>query len=309
MPTTNNLPPPVLTADPGPGRNGDPGLGAAVPETAPVPSARRRRGPLRSPSLWLTAAPLTVVAAWALAPDLFTSFSPLDGVPGDNFRAPDADHIFGTDHLGRDVFTRVVFGTRQTLLTAGLAVLIGLVVGTLVGIIAATAGRAADTTAMRLVDVLLAVPGFLISLVIVTAFSPGPISLGVGIGIASVASFARVVRSEVLRVRNLDFIEASFLNGGTFWSVITRHLLPNASGPVLALLAVDLGAAILAISGLGFLGFGAPPPTPEWGLLIAEGRQYLGTAWWLTTLPGLVIVLTVLLLATLGRQLLKTFRI
>ncbi|WP_243400465.1 ABC transporter permease [Arthrobacter sp. Bz4] len=309
MPTTNNLPPPVLTADPGPGRNGGPGLGAAVPETAPVPSARRRRGPLRSPSLWLTAAPLTVVAAWALAPDLFTSFSPLDGVPGDNFRAPDADHIFGTDHLGRDVFTRVVFGTRQTLLTAGLAVLIGLVVGTLVGIIAATAGRAADTTAMRLVDVLLAVPGFLISLVIVTAFSPGPISLGVGIGIASVASFARVVRSEVLRVRNLDFIEASFLNGGTFWSVITRHLLPNASGPVLALLAVDLGAAILAISGLGFLGFGAPPPTPEWGLLIAEGRQYLGTAWWLTTLPGLVIVLTVLLLATLGRQLLKTFRI
>ncbi|PVE19903.1 peptide ABC transporter permease [Arthrobacter sp. Bz4] len=280
-----------------------------MPETAPVPSARRRRGPLRSPSLWLTAAPLTVVAAWALAPDLFTSFSPLDGVPGDNFRAPDADHIFGTDHLGRDVFTRVVFGTRQTLLTAGLAVLIGLVVGTLVGIIAATAGRAADTTAMRLVDVLLAVPGFLISLVIVTAFSPGPISLGVGIGIASVASFARVVRSEVLRVRNLDFIEASFLNGGTFWSVITRHLLPNASGPVLALLAVDLGAAILAISGLGFLGFGAPPPTPEWGLLIAEGRQYLGTAWWLTTLPGLVIVLTVLLLATLGRQLLKTFRI
>ncbi|MHA7140689.1 MULTISPECIES: ABC transporter permease subunit [unclassified Arthrobacter] len=257
----------------------------------------------------MTAAPLTVVAAWALAPDLFTSFSPLDGVPGDNFRAPDADHIFGTDHLGRDVFTRVVFGTRQTLLTAGLAVLIGLVVGTLVGIIAATAGRAADTTAMRLVDVLLAVPGFLISLVIVTAFSPGPISLGVGIGIASVASFARVVRSEVLRVRNLDFIEASFLNGGTFWSVITRHLLPNASGPVLALLAVDLGAAILAISGLGFLGFGAPPPTPEWGLLIAEGRQYLGTAWWLTTLPGLVIVLTVLLLATLGRQLLKTFRI
>ncbi|MFD1848296.1 ABC transporter permease [Arthrobacter flavus] len=287
----------------------DPGRGAAVLPGSSVVPARRRRGPLHNPSLWLTAVPLTVVAAWALTPDLFTPFSPLDGVPGDNFRAPDAEHLFGTDHLGRDVFTRVVFGTRQTLLTAGLAVLIGLVVGTIVGIIAATAGRAADATAMRLVDVLLAVPGFLISLVIVTAFSPGPISLGVGIGIASVASFARVVRSEVLRVRNLDFIEAAFLNGGTSWSVITRHILPNASGPVLALLAVDLGAAILAISGLGFLGFGAPPPTPEWGLLIAEGRQYLGSAWWLTTLPGLVIVLTVLLLATLGRQLLKTFRI
>lgn len=309
MPFTNHFLQHEPTPDIGPVTPGASVAGIEVLEAAPAPLARRRRGPLQRSTLWLTAVPLTVVAAWALTPDLFTTFSPLDGVPGDNFRAPDADHLFGTDHLGRDVFTRVVFGTRQTLLTAGLAVLIGLVVGTLVGIIAATAGRAADTTAMRLVDVLLAVPGFLISLVIVTAFSPGPISLGVGIGIASVASFARVVRSEVLRVRNLDFIEASFLGGGTYWSVVTRHILPNASGPVLALLAVDLGAAILAISGLGFLGFGAPPPTPEWGLLIAEGRQYLGSAWWLTTLPGLVIVLTVLLLATLGRQLLKTFRI
>ena len=309
MPPTNHFRQHEPTPDIGPVTPGASVAGIDVLEAPPAPSARRRRGPLQRSALWLTAVPLTLVAAWALTPELFTTFSPLDGVPGDNFRAPDADHLFGTDHLGRDVFTRVVFGTRQTLLTAGLAVLIGLVVGTLVGIIAATAGRAADTTAMRLVDVLLAVPGFLISLVIVTAFSPGPISLGVGIGIASVASFARVVRSEVLRVRNLDFIEASFLNGGTYWSVVTRHILPNASGPVLALLAVDLGAAILAISGLGFLGFGAPPPTPEWGLLIAEGRQYLGSAWWLTTLPGLVIVLTVLLLATLGRQLLKTFRI
>ncbi|MHA7156173.1 ABC transporter permease [Arthrobacter sp. TMN-50] len=287
---------PVTTIGPG-----------VVPTTGRAGPGSRRR--FQNPALWLMALPLGVVAAWALAPEWFTTYSPLDGVPRDNFQAPDVRHLFGTDHLGRDVFTRVVFGTRQTLLTAGLAVLIGLVVGTLVGVIAATAGRAADATAMRLVDVLLAVPGFLISLVIVTAFSPGPISLGVGIGIASVASFARVVRSEVLRVRNLDFIEASFLNGGTYWSVVVRHLLPNASGPVLALLAVDLGAAILAISGLGFLGFGAPPPTPEWGLLIAEGRQYLGTAWWLTTLPGLVIVLTVILLAALGRQLLNTFRI
>nr|WP_228720979.1 ABC transporter permease [Arthrobacter sp. 260] len=264
---------------------------------------------MRNPSLWLTALPLAVIAAWAIVPEWFTAYSPFDGVPSENFRAPDAHHLFGTDHLGRDVFTRVVFGTRQTLLTAGLAVVIGLVAGTIIGLIAATAGRVADSAAMRLVDVLLAVPGFLISLVIVTAFSPGPISLGIGIGIASVASFARVVRSEVLRVRNLDFVEASFLNGGTYRSVVVRHILPNASGPVLALLAVDLGAAILAISGLGFLGFGAPPPTPEWGLLIAEGRQYLGTAWWLTTLPGVVIVLTVVLLAALGRQLLKTFRI
>ncbi|MCG2623331.1 ABC transporter permease [Arthrobacter sp. I2-34] len=273
----------------------------------PVRGAARRAGAGRA-RLWLTAVPLLLVLCWALFPALFSWQDPIAGVGAEKFQPPSGGHWFGTDHLGRDVYTRVVHGTSQTLLTAGLAVLVGLVAGTAVGLAAATAGRAADAATMRLVDVLLAVPGFLISLIVVTAFEPGPVSLGVGVGIASIASFARVVRSEVLRVRNLDFVEAAFLSGGTYRTVILRHILPNATGPVLALLAVDLGAAILAISGLGFLGFGAPPPTPEWGLLIAEGRQYLGSAWWMTSLPGLVIVATVVLLAGLGRQLLKIFR-
>ena len=275
-------------------------------DTPKAPS--KKRGALRSTTFWLTCAPLLMVLGWALFPVLFTSFDPLSGVPAQKFQAPGAEHWFGTDHLGRDVFARVVHGTSQTLLTAGLAVSIGLVVGTALGLLAATAGRAADAVTMRLIDVLLAVPGFLIALIIVTAFAPGPVSLGIGVGIASIASFARVVRSEVLRVRSLDYVEAAFMNGGTYWSVVFKHILPNSCGPVLALLAVDLGVAILAISGLGFLGFGSPPPTPEWGLLIAEGRQYLASAWWLTTLPGLVIVVVVILLAGLGRQLHKIFR-
>jgi peptide/nickel transport system permease protein len=273
-----------------------------------VPSAKKESGALRSPVFWLTCAPLIMVLGWALFPSLFSGLDPISGIPAEKFQAPGSAHWFGTDHLGRDVFARVVHGTSQTLLTAGLAVTIGLVVGTGLGLLAATAGRAADAVTMRLIDVLLAVPGFLISLIIVTAFAPGPISLGVGVGIASIASFARVVRSEVLRVRSLDYVEAAFMNGGTYWSVVFKHILPNSCGPVLALLAVDLGVAILAISGLGFLGFGSPPPTPEWGLLIAEGRQYLASAWWLTTLPGLVIVAVVILLAGLGRQLHKIFR-
>jgi peptide/nickel transport system permease protein len=263
---------------------------------------------VRSVGLWLTVIPLLILVGWALLPGLFTGVDPLGGIPKEKFQPPGPNHWFGTDHLGRDIYARVVYGTSQTLLTAGLAVLIGVVVGTALGLFAATAGRSADATTMRLIDVLLAVPGFLISLIIVTAFAPGPISLGVGVGIASIASFARVVRSEVLRVRNLDYVEAAFLNGGTYWSVVFKHILPNSCGPVLALLAVDLGVAILAISGLGFLGFGAPPPTPEWGLLISEGRQYLARAWWMTSLPGLVIVIAVVLLARLGRQLLKLFR-
>ena len=289
----------------------------AVQEPAPagppaagetVPSPGKKKGALGSPVFWLTCAPLIMVLGWALFPALFSGLDPISGVPAEKFQAPGAAHWFGTDHLGRDVFARVVHGTSQTLLTAGLAVTIGLVAGTGLGLLAATAGRAADAVTMRLIDVLLAVPGFLISLIIVTAFAPGPISLGIGVGIASIASFARVVRSEVLRVRSLDYVEAAFMNGGTYWSVVFKHILPNSCGPVLALLAVDLGVAILAISGLGFLGFGSPPPTPEWGLLIAEGRQYLASAWWLTTLPGVVIVVVVILLAGLGRQLHKIFR-
>ncbi len=267
-----------------------------------------KQGALRSPALWLAVAPLVVVIGWALFPSLFSGFDPITGVPAHKLQEPSAQHWFGTDHLGRDVFARVVHGTSQTMLTAGLAVLIGLIAGTGLGLLAATAGRAADAVTMRLIDVLLAVPGFLISLIIVTAFEPGPVSLGIGVGIASIASFARVVRSEVLRVRSLDYVEAAFMNGGTYWSVVFKHILPNSCGPVLALLAVDLGVAILAISGLGFLGFGSPPPTPEWGLLIAEGRQYLASAWWLTTLPGAVIVAVVILLAGLGRQLHKIFK-
>lgn len=295
----------------------EPLIEAAAEETSPEATAtiaegsaapKRKNGALQSPAFWLTVAPLVVVIGWALFPSLFSGFDPITGVPAQKLQEPSAQHWFGTDHLGRDVFARVVHGTSQTLLTAGLAVLIGLIAGTGLGLLAATAGRVADTVTMRLIDVLLAVPGFLVSLIIVTAFEPGPVSLGVGVGIASIASFARVVRSEVLRVRSLDYVEAAFMNGGTYWSVVFKHILPNSCGPVLALLAVDLGVAILAISGLGFLGFGAPPPTPEWGLLIAEGRQYLATAWWLTTLPGAVIVAVVILLAGLGRQLHKIFR-
>lgn len=284
---------------------------AAPPAAQPAPlasPARRRRRPGFRPALALALLPVLLIAAWATFPGLFTGQDPISGIPQEKFLAPSAAHWFGTDHLGRDVFARVVYGTSQTFLTAGLAVLIGLVAGTVIGVLAATAGRAADAVTMRLVDVLLAVPGFLIALIIVTASAPGPVSLGLGVGIAAIASFARVVRAEVLRVRNLEFVEAAFLTGGTYWSVLRRHLLPNAAGPVLSLVAVDLGAAILVVSSLGFLGFGAPPPEPEWGLLIAEGRQYLGTAWWMTSLPGLVIVATVVLLAAVGRQLLKSLR-
>lgn len=281
---------------------------ASAAATEPVVSIPRRNRVLSWLGTWWVLLLLAIFVGWAIAPFAFSTADPITGVPADKLLSPNAAHPFGTDHLGRDVYARVVYGTRQTLLTAGLACLIGSVVGSVLGLLAATAGRLADSVAMRFVDVILAVPAFLIALILVTATEPGPVSLGLGVGIASIAAFARLVRTEVLRVRSLDFVQAALMSGGRYFTVLKRHIIPHIIGPVLSLLAVDLGAAILAISGLGFLGFGSPPPTPEWGLLVSEGRQYLSVAWWLTTLPGLVIVAAVTLTAVLGRTINKAFR-
>jgi peptide/nickel transport system permease protein len=247
-----------------------------------------------------------LVAAWAVVPEAFTGQDPLNGNRLEKFQPPSWAHWFGTDHLGRDVLTRVIHGTSHTLLTAGLAVVVGLVVGSIVGILAGVSGPFADAVGMRFSDVLLALPGFLVSVWIVTAYGAGPLSVGIGVGIGSIAIFARVFRAEVMRVRALDYVEAAFLSGESRWSVIRRHIVPNAIGAVVALAVIDLSAAILAISALGYLGYSAPPPTPEWGLLVAEGRSYLATAWWLTSLPGAVILVVIVALGVVSRRVLKS---
>ncbi|AAS03406.1 ABC transporter permease [Mycobacterium avium] len=267
-------------------------------------SARRASWPVR-----ISAAVLILTAAWAAAPGLFTDRNPLKGRPVDKFQPPSAAHWFGTDHLGRDVLTRVIYGTSHTVATAGLAVAVGLLLGSAVGIAAGVSGPVVDAVAMRASDVLLALPGFLTSVWIVTAYGPGPLSVGIGVGIGSIAVFARVFRAEVLRVRALDYVEAAFLSGETRWSVIRRHIVPNAAGAVIALAVIDLSGAILLISALGYLGYSAPPPTPEWGLLVAEGRRYLATAWWLSTLPGAVVLSVILALGVLSRRALTSHRI
>lgn len=257
-------------------------------------------------SVRVSAALLVLVAAWAVVPEAFTGQDPLNGNRLEKFQPPSWAHWFGTDHLGRDVLTRVIHGTSHTLLTAGLAVVVGLVVGSIVGILAGVSGPFADAVGMRFSDVLLALPGFLVSVWIVTAYGAGPLSVGIGVGIGSIAIFARVFRAEVMRVRALDYVEAAFLSGESRWSVIRRHIVPNAIGAVVALAVIDLSAAILAISALGYLGYSAPPPTPEWGLLVAEGRSYLATAWWLTSLPGAVILVVIVALGVVSRRVLKS---
>lgn len=254
--------------------------------------AQLRRRP--APTLVLSVAVLVLALAWAIVPWLFTAQDPIAGVALESLQAPSPAHPFGTDATGRDLLARVIFGAGNSLSGAAIAVLVGLVAGTAIGVLAGSVGGFVEESLMRVVDVLLAIPGLLLSLSVIVLLGFGVWNAALAVGVTSIAVFARLARSQVVKVRRSDFVEAAFGSGGSFLAVLWRHVLPNSLGAVLALAALQFGSAILQISTLGFLGYGAPPPTPEWGLLIAESRDYVATAWWLTTLPGLVVAAVVL---------------
>lgn len=268
------------------------GVAAVRPATGLVPTVTRRRR-LPSLSLVVSLIVLATVVAWALVPSWFAPHSAYDPVaPG--LQAPSAAFPFGTDAVGRDQLSRVIFGASESLLGALVAVAVGAVIGVLLGAVAGSLGGIWDTVTMRIVDVLLAIPGLLLALTVVVLLGPGTLNAALAVGVGAIASFARLVRSEVVQVRGTEYVEAAYLSGGTFISVLFVHILPNSLRPVLALLALQFGGAILALSTLGFLGYGVTPPDPEWGMIIAQGRDLLGAAWWVTTFPGLVLLVVVL---------------
>lgn len=244
---------------------------------------------------------LALLVVAIAVPGVLSPYDPLAAAPGQTLQAPSLAHPFGTDYLGRDLFSRVMHGTSRTLLASTIAVSIGLGVGTLLGLFAAYFGRGVDAVISRIVDVLLSIPGLLLSMMIVVALGFGAINAAIAVGIASVATFARLMRSEVLRVKALTFVESSRHLGVGPASLLFRHVLPNSWGPVLSMTTLQFGSSILAIAALSFLGYGAPPPQPEWGMLVSEGREYLASSPWLTLLPGLVIILTVLSVSRLSK--------
>ncbi|WP_307804822.1 ABC transporter permease [Streptomyces sp. VRA16 Mangrove soil] len=280
---------------------------AVVDEKAVAGAAARRtrRGPavLRQPGLALSLFVLLLVLLWAVRPAWFAGHGPFEADPVHRLLPPGGDHWFGTDHLGRDVFARVVYGTSASLRAALLAVAVGLLAGTVLGAVAGTVGGWLDGAVMRCVDVLLALPGLLLSLAVVSALGFGTVQVAVAVGVSGVAGIARVSRAEVLRVRSADYVAAARLAGVRPGAVLLRHILPNSAAPVLVLAALEFGTSVLNVAALDFLGFGAPPPQPEWGALIAAGRDYLATAWWLTTLPGLVLAGVILAANRAGRAL------
>ncbi|MEV6612412.1 ABC transporter permease [Streptomyces sp. NPDC051051] len=284
----------------------------SAPPVVPGIGPRPGRGPdlrrvlrffLRRPGLVASVLVVVLVVLAAFRPGMFTSRDPLDGVPSQNFRSPGGAHWFGTDELGRDLFSRVVHGAQLSLRATLIAVAVAFVVGGLLGLVAGFVGRWVDDVLMRFVDVLLSIPALFLSLALVTALGYGTVKVAVAVGAAGVAGFARVTRAEVLRVRQAVFVEASRSSGSRWYSVLGRHVLPNAAGPVIVLATLDFGASVLAVSSLSFLGYGAPPPAPEWGTLISDGRNHLANAWWLTALPGLAIAATVLATNRIARAL------
>ncbi|MDI9778613.1 ABC transporter permease [Pseudomonas putida] len=238
----------------------------------------------------------------ALAPHLLSHYDPYATSPADKLSAPGLEHWFGTDELGRDLYTRVVYGARLSVMAALLAVAIALCGGLGLGVLAGFAGGRVDAALMRLIDVLLALPGLLLALAIVTAIGFGTVPVAVAVGVGIIPGFARTTRAEVLRIKTLPYVEAARLGGASWARTLLRHVLPNAWGPVAVLATLDFGAAILATAGLSFLGFGAAPPAAEWGTLIANGRHFLITAPWVSLLPGLFVVAVVFSLNHLARS-------
>ncbi|MBN9333736.1 ABC transporter permease [Devosia sp.] len=269
-------------------------LDLSKPTTALKSRVQLVKWPRLEPTLVLSWLVIALAIAFALAPQLFTPHSGTIGLAGNQLKPPSAEHWLGTDEIGRDVFARIIYGAINSLSGALIAVTVGFTGGTALGLIAGSSRRVVDDTIMRLVDTLLSVPGLLLQLSIIIILGFGTTNVAIAVGATSVASFARLSRAEVIRVRRADYVEAAFGSGGRFLNVLWRHVLPNSLGTVLAYAALQFGVAILAIATLGFLGYGAPPPIPEWGLLIAEGRKYMTTSWWLTVFPGLAVILVVL---------------
>ncbi|GIS93241.1 MAG: ABC transporter permease [Chloroflexota bacterium] len=203
-------------------------------------------------------------------------------------------HPLGTDPLGRDVLTRIIYGTRVSVIIAGAALTIGGGFGTLVGLTAGFYGGKVDTLLMRLADITLAFPLILFAILLVMVIGPSMMNVIVAISLVLWARYARVIRGEVLGLMQRDFIARARVSGASDWRIMMRHLLPNVMPTLIVLLTLQVGWVIIVEASLSFLGAGIPPPTPAWGSMLADGREYVSTAWWVTTAPGIAIMLVVL---------------
>jgi len=249
---------------------------------------------------------VVIVLLGATFAPLLSPFDPLEQDINQRLKEPgwrNAEgqaHPLGTDHLGRDILARVIFGSRIALVVGLSAVLISGVLGMMIGLVAGYFGGAVDDFFMRLADIQLAFPFILLAIAVIGVLGPSLRNIIIVIGVSSWVVYARVVRGEVLSIRERDFVQAAIALGSRDGRILVRHILPNAFTPWLVVATLDMARVIVIESALSFLGLGVQPPTPTWGGMLADGRVYLSTAWWLATFPGLAILITVLGINLLG---------
>jgi peptide/nickel transport system permease protein len=244
---------------------------------------------------------LLVVAA--VFPALFTPYDPLAINPSEAFGAPSFSHPFGTDESGRDIFSRVIHGSSSSLLIGVSATAIGIGLALVLGVLGGLGARPLDFAVTRVNEVLFALPGLLLALVFIAIAGPGVLTTTVAVGLSTAPGYARIIRSQVRAVRGSAYVEAATVLGRSRFTILRRHILPNAVAPVFVLATLGVGQAIVWASSLSYLGLGAVPPAAEWGSMLSVGRTYINVAWWMTVFPGLFIVLAAASATALGRSL------
>ena len=273
---------------------------ASASADAPAARAGVARRLARQRGAMVGAAILVALVVMATGAPRLASRDPIRTAPREALQPPGARYLFGTDQVGRDVLSRVLHGARLSLSVGLIAVGIAVTVGAPIGLVSGFYGGRLDAFAMRVMDVLLAFPGILLALAIVGVLSPGLGNVMIAVGLAAVPTYARLTRASVLSARELLYVEAARAMGGRDRVILARYILPNVVAPLIVTSTLGLGTAILSAAALSFLGLGSPPPTPEWGRMLSEGRDYLREAWWISTFPGLAIMLTVLAMNLLG---------
>ena len=267
--------------------------------------ARRRARPTRG---WRENAPVLVAALVlgffvisAIMPSWIAPYGYAEVNPGEMLAKPSLAHPFGTDETGRDVLSRIIHGSAYSLMLGFGAVAIALLGGTALGLSAALGNRISNAFLMRIVDVGLAFPEMLLALVVISIAGAGPMNAVLAIGIATIPTYARVIRAETMRVRMSGYVEAAQALGLPARKVLMQHVLPNALRPIVVIATIGIGTATLAGAALSFIGLGVSPPTPEWGSMLATARTFLQQAWWYGLFPGLAITALVVSTTVLGR--------
>ncbi|MGW9530139.1 ABC transporter permease [Paenibacillus terrae] len=246
---------------------------------------------------------IVFVIVCAAFPQWIASYAPTEMLSDQILQGPSTAHWFGTDYFGRDVFSLVVHGSRDSLFIGLMSVLVGGLAGGIIGALSGYIGGIVDTVLMRFIDILLTIPGILLALAIAAALGPSLFNIVLAVAISAVPGYARVMRGQIMSIKGRSYVTASRSIGATPFGIFWRHVLPNSLSPLLVMATLGIGSAILAGSGLSFLGLGTVKEIPDWGTVLSQGRGYLTVAWWICTFPGLAITLFVLSVNILGDKL------